>query len=96
MIQLETKIIKRIKKEIEKRFPEMKDIEPDEKRIEIEPEPEVFKKLGVSFPKTHITEELFKLSFKKVIKTEDGFEMQRIVRVLVNKAGEILKISTTK
>ena len=74
----------------------MKGVQPHEERIVIEPEPKVFKKLGVSLPKTYYGEEVFKLSFKKVIKTEDGFEMQRIVRVLVNKTGKIFKISTTK
>ncbi|MBA7595632.1 hypothetical protein ES703_02597 [subsurface metagenome] len=93
---LETKIIKKIKKEVEAKFPDMKGVEPHEERIVIEPEPKVFKKLGVSMPKTYYKEEVFKLSFKKVIKTEDGFEMQRTVRVLVNKSGKIIKFSTSK
>lgn len=93
---LETKILKKIKTEIELKFPEMKDVEPDEDKITIEPEPMLYKKLGVSSPKKFIGNEIIKLIFKKSITTEDGFKMQRIVRVLVNKSGEIIKISTSK
>jgi len=93
---LKTKIINKIKKEIAAQFPEMRDIEPHEERIIIETDKDVLKKLDISLPKIMVEEEIFKLSFKQSTTTEDGFELQTIVRVLVTKQGKILKLSTTK
>jgi hypothetical protein len=96
MALLSEEILENVKNEIENQFPEMKDVEPREEKFVPETESRVYKKLGVSLPKTFITEDIFRLSFEKTIKTEDGFEMQKIVKVLVNKEGKILKISTSK
>ncbi len=93
---LEARIIKKVIEEIETKFPEMKDVKPQAERVVLEQEPKIYEKLGVAFPKTYIREEIIRLSFSTVIKTEDGFKMSRIVRVLVNKKGKIFKISTSK
>ncbi len=93
---LEAKILKKIKLTVEEKFPDMKDIEPMEERISIKPDENLYKKLGISLPKYFETEGLFRLIFQKLITTEDGFEIPRIVKVLVDKAGNIFKISTTK
>jgi len=93
---LDLKIIKKIKLTVEEKFPDMKGVEPTEKRISTKQEENLYNKLGVSLPKYYEIEELFRLSFKKLITTEDGFEISRIVKVLVDKTGNIFKISTTK
>lgn len=93
---LDENVLENVKNEVKKQFPEMEDVEPREEKFVPETESEVYKKLGVSLPKTFITGDIYRLSFEKTINTEDGFEMQKIVRVLVDKNGKILKISTSK
>lgn len=93
---LEESILKKITLEVKEKFPEMEDVNPVESKVSVEPEQKIFEKLGISMPKKFIDKEIIKLIYKKNIKTEDGFMIQRIVRVLVDKSGTVLKISTSK
>jgi predicted nucleotidyltransferase len=93
---LDEKILKQISEEIEEQFPEMKGVEPLESRISTESDEKIFEKLGLSMPKTFSDKEIIRLIYKKSIRTEDGFTIQRIVRVLTDKEGTILKVSTSK
>ena len=93
---IDAKIVKKIKREIVGKFPDMKGVEPLQKKIKLKPEPGLFEKLGVSLSKSYFGKDIFQLSFKKLIETEDGFKIMRVVKVLLDKAGKILKITTTK
>lgn len=89
-------VLEGIKNQIVSKFPEMKGVTPKTERITLEPQSEIYKKLGIPFPKTRGAQELIALNFSTEVKTDDGFNITRTVRVLIDASGTILKITTSK
>jgi hypothetical protein len=88
--------LKKIKRQIESRFPEMKGVEPSAEKLALKPEPALYEKLGLPLPKVRGSKDVIRLHFSTKVAAEDGSEIRRIVRVLVDSSGAILKITTSK
>jgi hypothetical protein len=89
-------VLGKIQQRIESKFPEMKGVTPQENKIRLKPEPEIYRKLGIAFPKTRAAKEFVELYYRTKVTTTDGFEIQRTVRVLADASGTVLKITTSK
>lgn len=89
-------ILKKVQRHIESKFPEMKGIAPTEEMLVLKSEPELYAKLGISLPRTRIQREVVVLHYTTSVTTDDGFRIKRNVRVVVDSAGKILKITTSK
>lgn len=89
-----TKTLHRIKKEIEKQFPEFKGIKPKVIEKKIAPQKGVYKKLSLSLPEE--TRTVFSLRYERKIKTADAIAMKQILIVTADNMGRIIKISQSK
>ncbi len=96
MDTINPKIRKKVREKIEAQFPEMKGVEPSAETITIKPEPAVYKKLSIALPRTPREKKVYKFTFKNDVQTEDGVRIPRIVKVLIDSSGTILKISTSR
>jgi hypothetical protein len=88
--------MKKVQHIVESKFPEMKGVTPRAEKLTLEPEPQIYEKLGIALPKTRGAKDIVELQFTTKVIAGDGSEMQRIVRVLVDATGKILKITTSK
>jgi hypothetical protein len=77
-------LLQMINKEVYRRFPEVKDKPP---RIQKQ---EVVNNRAISKPPTYL------LIYRGQVSTADQKMMPRLVRVVVNEQGKILKISTSR
>uniref|UniRef100_A0A7C4XLZ2 Uncharacterized protein n=1 Tax=candidate division WOR-3 bacterium TaxID=2052148 RepID=A0A7C4XLZ2_UNCW3 len=86
--------IKQIKREIAKRFPDFRDVEPKVVKKTIQPQRGVYKKLALEAPAG--IKRVFSLKFKKTVRTVDAVKINRILVVTVDESGEIIKISQSR
>ncbi|MEO0184692.1 MAG: hypothetical protein ABIL20_02715 [candidate division WOR-3 bacterium] len=91
---LEPNILEKIKKKINKQFPDFKGIEPKVVKKKITPQKNVYKKLSLGAPENIRT--VFSLHFVKKVKTVDAVVIKQILVVTANESGEIVKISQSK
>jgi hypothetical protein len=89
-------VLKRVKDHVTSKFPEMKGIEPRIEKISLKPENEVYEKLGITMPKSRASKDIIELQFTTEVSAGDDSKIQRIVRVVVDTSGSILKITTSK
>ncbi len=91
---LETRILKKIKKLIDREFPEFRGIKPKVVKKSIAPQKSVYKKLSLGVPKEIRT--VFNLRFEKMAKTADAVSIRQILIVTTSESGEIIKVSQSK
>ena len=89
-------VLKKVQHHVESKFPEMKGVTPKTEKLTLEPEPELYEKLGITLPKARGTQEVVALHYSTKVTTDDGFEINRTVRVLIDGSGTILKMTTSK
>ena len=89
-------ILKKVQLHVESKFPEMKGVTPTAEKLALKPEPEIYEKLGIAMPKTRGAQDVVALHYSTKVTTDDGFSINRTVRVLVDDSGRILKITTSK
>ena len=88
------KTIDRVKKRVLKRFPEFKGIKPKITEKRIKPQDILYKKLSMGAPKQ--VKKVFSMKFKKRIRTADKTEIERILTITLDEAGEIIKITQSR
>jgi len=91
---IERKIINSIKRKISKEFPEFKGVEPKVTEKKIGPQDKIYRKLSLGVPKYF--KQIYRLKFKKVVKTVDNITMERILNVTLDDQGEIIKITQSR
>lgn len=85
--------IERIKKKVLERFPEMEGVEPRIEAKDVLPSPAIMKKLpGTRF----VRRKLHAVTFRKIVRGEDGSRITKIVRTTVDEKGKILKLVHSK
>ncbi len=84
MAQLATTKVSRISREVYKDFPELKGTTPN---IKPQGAPTTGKAMGI---------ERFLLTFKSNITLPNGNKMQRVVRVIADQNGKVIKKTTSK
>lgn len=89
-------VLKKVKAYVVHQFPEMEGVSPHAEEITLKPESAIYKKLGIAFPKNRGEHKLITLNFSTTVKTDDGSSITRAVRVLINKSGTILKVTTSR
>ncbi|MEO0095604.1 MAG: hypothetical protein ABIL46_07145 [candidate division WOR-3 bacterium] len=91
---MDNAIIKKIKKEVAKQFPEFKGIEPDVVKKKILPQKTLYKKLSLGV--AEVTKTVISFRFVKKVKMADNIAMKRILIVTTDEQGRIIKISQSK
>jgi hypothetical protein len=86
--------IDQIKKRIAHDYPEFEGIEPKITEKEIKPQDEIYEKLDIGVPKQF--RHIYRLTFKKVIETEDKIPIDRILLVTLDENLEIIKITESR
>ncbi len=86
---------KKIIEEVIKFHPEMEGVKPSFREVKVKLNKRLQKKLKVKFPEDKVNT-LKIYTFTKNIITESGVEIDRIVRVTVNRKGEIIKMVSSK
>jgi len=81
---MDAKYLKAITNQIYHRFPEVAGIQP---KVQLQPAPKV---KSPTYPTTYL------LTYRGQAKTPDGKSILRIVRVVANAQGHILKITTSR
>ncbi len=84
----------RIKRRITRDFPEFKGIEPKITEKIIRPQDKLYKKLSLGIPKAF--HRVYRLSFRKTVKTVDEIPIEKILNVLLDEEGEIIKITHSR
>lgn len=88
------KTVNRIKRMVSKQFPEFKGIDPKILERKVKPQSAIYRKLSLGTPK--ILRKVFRLKFEKKVTTADEMEIDRILTVTLNEAGEIIKITESR
>ncbi len=91
---IDKKIIEKIKREVEKQFPEFKGVRPKVAEKKILPQKEVYKKLSLEVSED--TRTVFSFRFVKKVRMSDNIRMNKILVVTTDKFGQIIKISQSK
>jgi hypothetical protein len=87
---MDPELIKTISKKVTKRFPEMIGVKP---KIRKRP----YSQAKSSQQSNRIDEEsTFLITYRKTVKGSNGNNIPRLVRVVVDRKGKIIKISTSK
>jgi hypothetical protein len=81
---MDAKLIKAISNQIYRRFPEVSGSQP---KVTARPDPQ-----AKSLPKTRT----FLLTYRGSVKAPDGKSIPRVVRVIINEQGRILKMTTSR
>lgn len=88
------KTVNRIKRMVFRKFPEFKGINPKILERKVKPQSAIYRKLSLGTPK--ILRKVFRLKFEKKVTTVDEVEIDRILTVTLNEAGEIIKITESR
>ena len=91
---IERRHIEKVLQKIAEEYPEFKDIEPMITEKEIQPQDEIFQKLDMGVPKQF--RHIYRLTFTRVIETEDKVPIDRILLVTLDENFEIIKISESR
>ena len=77
-----------------RKFPEFKGMNPKILERKVKPQSAIYRKLSLGTPK--ILRKVFRLKFEKKVTTVDEMEIDRILTVTLNEAGEIIKITESR
>lgn len=88
------KTVNRIKRMVFKKFPEFKGIDPKILERKVKPQSAIYRKLSLGTPK--VLRKVFRLKFEKKVTTVDEMEIDRILTVTLDEAGEIMKITESR
>jgi hypothetical protein len=83
-----------IKKKISKEFPEFKGIEPTITEKKIAPQKDIYRRLSLGVAKEQ--RRVYRLQFRKTVKTVDQVTLERILTVTLNEQGSIIKITQSR
>ena len=84
----------RIKRQITRNFPEFEGVEPKITEKIIRPQDKLYKKLKLGMAKEF--RKVYRLSFRKTVQTIDEVSIERILNVLLDEKGEIIKITHSR
>lgn len=91
---IDPKKVVTIKKKVFKEFPEFKGIEPTITEKRIAPQKDIYRKLSLGIAKG--VRCVYRLQFRKTIKTVDNVAIERILTVTLNEQGAIIKITQSR
>ncbi len=91
---IDKKIIEKIKREVEKKFPEFKGVKPEVNEKKMPPQRQVYKKLSLEVSEE--TKTIFSFKFVKRVKMADNIRMNKILLVTTDKSGQIIKVTQSK
>lgn len=81
---MDQKLIKSISSQVYRRFPEMAGSQP-QVRLQASPQ-----------PKSIASDSTYLLTFRSTVEAHDGKRIARVVRVIANSQGRILKVTTSR